>query len=278
MYSIKYLCYKLKCSRSGYYDWVSLGKPKHKAYNETINKVILEQYLKDKKQGIERLQMNIKKVHGLILTRYSVYRYMKLNQIQSMIRKKRYKWGTKPHMNIPNLLKRNFTTNKPNQKWSIDISYLFCKERVIYICAIKDLFDKSIISYKISRFINNTLVNDTVQLAIDSIPINERKELILHSDQGGQFTNPTYAEMLRKNQIKHSVSFRGSCVDNCPIESWFSALKIECIYLEDKMSESEMIYKVEGYIKYYNEERLQKKIKELAPIEYRKQALSRFFI
>ncbi|WP_035369817.1 IS3 family transposase, partial [Acholeplasma hippikon] len=96
--------------------------------------------------------------------------------------------------------------------------------------------------------------------------------------QGAQFTSQVYSNLLKENNIKQSASFKGSCVDNSPIESWFSSLKSECAYLNDKMSESEMILKVEDYIKYYNEERLQKKIKELAPIQYRKQALSRFFI
>ncbi len=82
---------------------------------------------------------------------------------------------------------------------------------------------------------------------------------------------------LEDNDIQHSVSNRGNCVDNCPIESWFSALKTETIYLMDKLSESEMINVVDQYVKYYNEERLQEKIKELAPMKYRMQVLSTLF-
>lgn len=107
--------------------------------------------------------MYIKKIHGLSLTKAAVYRYMRLNNIQSIIRKKRYKWGTKPHIIIPNLLNRDFTTNKPNEKWSVDVSYLITNERTIYLCAIKDLYDKSIIEYTISRFNNNPLVFETVK-------------------------------------------------------------------------------------------------------------------
>ncbi|WP_331865029.1 IS3 family transposase [Acholeplasma hippikon] len=213
-----------------------------------------------------------------MLTRYSVYRYMRLNQVQSIIRKKKFRWGARPHIKIPNLLKRDFTTERPNEKWSIDISYLFCKERILYLCAIKNMYDKSIVSYKISRFMSHDFVLNTVKMAISDVPQHQRLGLIIHSDQGAQFTSQVYSNLLKENNIKQSASFKGSCVDNSPIESWFSSLKSECVYLNDKMSESEMILKVEDYIKYYNEVRLQKKIKELAPIQYRKQALSRFFI
>ena len=202
---------------------------------------------------------------------------MRLNCIQSIIRKKRHQWVKKPHHHIPNLLKRDFTTEKPNEKWSIDISYLFEKERILYLCAIKDLYDKSIISYRISHFNNNPLVFEIFEEAMKRIPSDYRKNLILHSGQGSQFTSPIYGNLLSKHHVKHSVSFRGSCVDNAPIESWFSALKTERIYLHSKLSEIDMISSVDQYVKYYNEERLQEKIKELAPIDYRKQALSTLF-
>lgn len=202
---------------------------------------------------------------------------MRLNNIQSIIRKKRYKWGTKPHINIPNLLNRDFTTKRPNEKWSIDISYLISQERTIYLCAIKDLYDKSIISYGISRFNNNPLVFETVKTALEKVNYSVRKDLILHSDQGSQFTSAVYAEILNKYKVKQSMSSKGSAVDNSPIESWFSTLKTESIYLYNELSEKDMISIVESYIRYYNEERLQEKIKELAPIEYRNIALSVLF-
>lgn len=276
-YIIQKLCFVLKCSRSGYYDWIALGKPTYKAFDESLNQLIVERYEADRRQGITRIKMNLKKIHGLVLTKATVYRYMRLNGIQSIIRKKRHPWGTKPHHQIPNLLKRDFTTEKPNEKWSIDVSYLFTEHRILYLCAIKDLYDKSIISYQISRFNNNPLVMETFKVAMSRVPLKDRKYLILHSDQGGQFTSPAYARLLEEHQVRHSVSFRGSCVDNAPIESWFSALKTESIYLYDKLSEDEMIVLVDQYVKYYNEERLQEKIKELAPIDYRKQALSTLF-
>jgi transposase InsO family protein len=249
----------------------------HKAFDEKLNNLILTQYNKDSRQGITRLKMNIKKIHGITLTKATVYRYMRLNHIQSIIRRKKRKYSNVKHHVIPNLLQRDFTTERPNQKWSIDISYLFGKQKTIYLCAIKDLYDKSIIAYQMSSQMGLSFVSKTINMAMDVTPQNQREGLILHSDQGSHFIGPQYRSILKHHHIKHSVSYRGSCVDNCPIESWFSALKTESIYLYPKLSTNELITLVNDYVKYYNEERLQEKLKELAPIDYRKQALSVLF-
>lgn len=103
------------------------------------------------------------------------------------------------------------------------------------------------------------------------------KSIVIQSDQGSQFIGPVYAKLLSGHNVRHSVSYRGNCVDNAPIESWFSALKTESIYLYHALSENGMVRIVDQYVKYYNEERLQENIKELAPMDYRKQALSTLF-
>jgi putative transposase len=233
----------------------------------------MNQYHNDTRQGIVRLRMNIKTIYSVRLTNYTIYRYMRLNEVQSIIRKKRKKYGTVQHHKIPNLLQRDFSTTGPNQKWSIDVSYLHCVGRRLYLCAIKDMFDKSIVSYHISKFNDNPLVFETLKRALDKTRPKQRSGLILHSDQGSQFTSKPYQLFLKENDITHSVSAKGSCVDNVPIESFFSALKSESIYLKVKIKQDFMIELVSGYIRYYNEERLQEQLKELTPIQYRALAL-----
>jgi putative transposase len=272
------LCRVLQCSRNGYYSWIKLGRPDYKAFNSTLNQTVLDQYVKDQRQGLRRLRMNIKKVYGMCLTNGTVYRYMRLNNVQSVIRKKKHKYGKLRHHHIPNLLQRDFSTTLPNQKWSIDISYLFPVGKKLYICAIKDLYDKSIIAYTLSSKNDNKIVFDTLFKAFKSVPEAQRKQLIIHSDQGFQFTSRLYKDILIQNNIMHSVSYKGSCVDNVPIESWFSALKTESIYLYKQLSLEKMIQVVSDYVIYYNEERLQEQLKELTPIQYRSLALQRPFI
>lgn len=268
----------MNCSRSGYYDWITLGRPKYKSYNETLNNEIVGLYHKDPRWGIEQIQMKLKKIHGTFTTKATVYRYMKLNHIQSITRKKRKKYNKVEHRHIPNLLRRDFTTERPNQKWSIDVSFLPTIEGTIYLCAIKDLYDKSIISYIVSLKNDLKLILDTVKGATRKIPRKQRNRLILHSDQGGSFTSRTYSKWLKRFGMRHSISARGSCVDNCPIESWFSAFKSESMHLHHKTSIYEMIILVDEYVKYYNEERQIKKIKELTPYEYRQLALSSHYL
>lgn len=277
-YSVQLLCNTLGCSRSGYYDWIKLGRPKHKAFDKAINDMVMERYNKDNRWGIESIRMQIKKVYGVCLTNKTVYRYMRINGVQSIIRKKTKKYSKVPHHDIPNLLQRDFNTDKPNKKWSIDISYLFCKDGLSYICAIKDMYDKSIVSWTISKFIDLNLVLDSVKQSIEHIPYEQRHKLILHSDQGWHFTNPYYKKLLIDNEITQSMSAKGSSVDNAPIESFFSALKTECIYLQENLYTYNVKAIVKEYIFYYNNERLQKKIKELAPFQFRKQVLSTLFI
>jgi len=272
-YPIAKLCRVLQCSRNGYYSWINLGRPDYKAFDSTISQIVLEQYTKDNRQGIRRLRMNIKKVYGICLTNGTVYRYMRLNSVQSVIRKKKHKYGKLAHHHIPNLLQRDFSTTRPNQKWSIDISYLFPLGRKLYICAIKDLYDKSIIAYTLSRHNGNQIVFDTLSKAFKIVPEFQRKNLILHSDQGFQFTSTLYKDILIRNNVVHSVSYKGSCVDNVPIESWFSALKTESVYLFKHLTEERMIQVVSDYVIYYNEERFQEQLKELTPIRYRQLAL-----
>ena len=272
-YPIAKLCRVLQCSRNGYYSWINLGRPDYKSFDSSINQIVFEQYTKDNRQGIRRLRMNIKKVYGICLTNGTVYRYMRLNRVQSIIRKKRHKYGKLAHHHIPNLLQRDFSTTRPNQKWSIDISYLFPVGKKLYICAIKDLYDKSIIAFTLSRRNDNRIVLDTLGQAFANVSSNLRQNLILHSDQGYQFTSGQYSETLKQNNTIHSVSYKGSCVDNVPIESWFSALKTESVYLFKHLTEERMIQVVSDYVIYYNEERFQEQLKELTPIQYRQLAL-----
>ena len=221
--------------------------------------------------------MNIKAAYGLCLTNSTIYRYMKLNKIQSIVRRKTRKYLRDSDHEIPNLLRRNFNTDAPNKKWSIDISYIFCRNGLNYLCAIKDMYDKSIISWSVSPFIDLRLVMNTLNEAIEKVPYNERKELILHSDQGWHFTHPTYRQKLLEHKITQSISAKGSSVDNAPIESFFAIIKTECIYLEENLTTENLEFIVSEYIYYYNNNRLQEKIKELPPIIFREQALQSLF-
>ena len=276
-YSVNTLCKMLECSKSGYYDWIKLGRPKNKAFNESTNEIVVKMHEKNKTWGIRQIRMQIKKIYGLLVTNFAVYRYMRLNDIQSITRKKTHRYSKLPHHQIPNLLQRNFTTFCSNCKWSIDISYIFATDGVKYLCAIKDMYDKSIIAYTISKTLDLSFVLNTVQQAVNLVPCEQRKNLILHSDQGFHFTNIVYQKLLADNNIIQSISAKGSSVDNVPIESFFSTLKSECIYLIKNLKVKDIDETIDKFIEYYNNERLQEKIKELTPFEFRELTLNSVF-
>ena len=276
-YSVNILCKVLECSKSGYYDWIKLGRPKNKAFNESTNEIVVKMHEKNKTWGIRQIRMQIKKIYGLLVTNFAVYRYMRLNDIQSITRKKTHRYSKLPHHQIPNLLQRNFTTFCSNCKWSIDISYIFATDGVKYLCAIKDMYDKSIIAYTISKTLDLPFVLNTVQQAVNLVPWEQRKNLILHSDQGFHFTNIVYQKLLADNNIIQSISAKGSSVDNVPIESFFSTLKSECIYLIKNLKVKDIDETIDKFIEYYNNERLQEKIKELTPFEFRELTLNSVF-
>ena len=228
-YPVKLLCKTLGCSRNGYYDRIKLDRLTHKVFDESINDVVKEMYEEDNSRGIRSIRMYIKAAYGVILTNTTAYRYMKINDLRATVRVKYRSYPKASNHDIPNVLQRDFTTNKPNEKWSIDISYIFRRDGLSYLCAIKDLYDKSIIAWHLSESIDLRLVLDK---AFTNIPYNQRTSLIIHSDQGWHFTYQFYQERLFSEGVIQSISIKGSSVDNAPFESFFAILKTECIYRE----------------------------------------------
>lgn len=158
-----------------------------------------------------------------------------------------------------NLLKRNFSADDANQKWCTDVTYLIHNGQRAYLSSIIDLYDRKIVSYVISRRNDNKLVIDTLLQAIA-----KRKDVsgvILHSDQGFQYTSYEYRAICEAKGIQISMSKKGSPVDNSPIESWHSLLKKEVLYTNNISSLSDYMVQVEDWIEFYNTSRIRNKKK-----------------
>ena len=157
----------------------------------------------------------------------------------------------------PNLLKRNFNAERINQKWSTDITYLIYNGKRAYLSSIMDLYTRNIIAYKISYHMDNKLVMDTLNEAI-----RKQKDVhgvILHSDQGFQYTSDEYRAICEANGIIISMSPKGSPVDNSPIESFHSNLKRETLRSYHITSLKEYIDLVKDWILFYNTNRIRLK-------------------
>lgn len=194
-------------------------------------------------------------------TNYSknyIHRLMKITNVHARIRRKKSNYvRVKPEQIGENILNRNFQANYPNQKWCTDVTEFKVtgQKKKLYLSAIIDLFDKSIVSYVLSNTNNNKLVNDTFNKAIES---NPGAKPIFHSDRGFQYTSKQFKFKLDQAGMIQSMSRVGRCIDNGPMEGFWGTLKAESFYGLKFDDEQSLRRKIEEYIFFYNNFRLQK--------------------
>ena len=159
----------------------------------------------------------------------------------------------------PNLLNRNFTTDVLNKVWDTDVTYLIFKGKRLYLSTIIDLYDRHVVSYKISKFNDLSIVINTLNEAIAKE--KDVHGLIIHSDQGFQYTSHQYKAVCESNGITISMARKGTPIDDAPIESWHALLKKETLYNNNISSLQEYQKLVEDWILFYNTKRLKSKKK-----------------
>ena len=262
------MCIFFQVSRSGYYDFLKrLDKPDRD--EELARKIVECQQACRKTYGYRRVQIWLEKVKSIKRNHKTVLRVMnKYGLLSEIRRRKKYKqMGQQLHV-YENKLNRNFRADRPNQKWVTDISYIHTAQGVLYLSAIRDLYDNSVVAYK-------TGTEQTVNLVLKTIKAAKEKETVtaelqLHSDQGFQYTSHGYFALTQEYGITPSMSRRGNCYDNAMAENFFSILKSECIHRQ-KIKDFAMARSlIEDYIYFYNHERIQLKTK-LTPLEKRRQ-------
>lgn len=262
------MCKFFEVSRSAYYNWRSNRNLPDK--DAEITALIWEGYNKSHKTyGYRRICLWIRREYGIIVNEKRVRRIMAKEGIQSIARKRlKYKRYHDQMHSYDNILNRNFKAEAPNQKWVTDITYIPTGQGFLYLSVIKDLYDNFIVSYEASSMMTLPLVIKTVEKAIakEKVAVG----LVLHSDQGFQYTSQAYYNLTKKYSITPSMSRKGNCYDNACCENFFSHLKEECIRhwkIESKEIAKEIIRE---YIDFYNHERIQLK-SERTPYETRYQ-------
>ena len=172
----------------------------------------------------------------------------------------------------PNLLKRDFYAEKPNQKWVTDVTEFHLFGQKLYLSPILDLCSRDLVSYTISERPVLSMVTSMLDKAFEKIP--DGTGLILHSDQGWQYQQKIYQRMLREKGIRQSMSRKGNCLDNAVVENFFGLLKTELLYLQEFESMEHFKAELIEYLDYYNNRRIKAKLKDLPPALHRQQALS----
>ena len=168
-----------------------------------------------------------------------------------------------------NVVNRQFKANKPNQLWLTDVTEFRIKgqENKLYLSPILDLYNSEIISYTLSNHPTIKLTNEMLEKALEEN--KDIKDLIIHSDQGFHYQHSSWTKKLEKMNIKQSMSRKGNCLDNSPMENFFGILKQEMFYGEDFKSYDHLRNEIKKYIKWYNEDRIKTKLNGMSPVMYR---------
>ena len=196
----------------------------------------------------------------------------KYNLVAKVRRKNPYKqimMKSLEHRVFSNKLRREFNQIVPFKVFCTDITYIPFNSRFAYLSVIKDIASGEIVAWNVSLYMEMTLVTGT----LEKLKLNSCENIMIHSDQGFHYTNPTYINMLRELKMIQSMSGKGKCIDNAPIESFFGHLKDE-LDCELCQSFEDLRLKIEEYMRYYNHERKQWTRNKMTPIEYRKHLLS----
>ena len=207
---------------------------------------------------------------GISLSDTTVLKYMQELKIKSTITPKKpsYKKGD-CYRKFDNLLNRNFHAEHPNEKWCTDFTYIFMEDgRKRYNCSIIDLFDKSAVATLNSNHIDANLAIRTLEHALtrNKFP----KNLLLHSDQGSQYTSQAFTEFCEKHQITQSMSKAGCPYDNSPMESFYGTFKAEFIAKQRFETDEELNQATFDYVYgYYNHVRPHSSNDYLTPFEKR---------
>ncbi|WP_412727594.1 IS3 family transposase [Alteromonas sp. D210916BOD_24] len=210
---------------------------------------------------------------GLVINHKRVQRLMNELGLKSKVRAKRYKsYKGEVGRIADNTLNREFTAEKPNQKWVTDVTEFKIKDQKVYLSPIIDLFNQEVVSYEVRTSVTLPLVTDMLKAATSKLKQDEKP--LIHSDQGWQYQNKQYQNHLRENGLRQSMSRKGNCLDNAVAENFFGILKTEMYHNETFKDADELIENIKEYIDYYNNERIKLKLKGLSPIQYRNQALA----
>ena len=231
---------------------------------------LVELYHENKgRYGYRRLTKALKN-EGYSINSKTVRRLMSETGIKCEVRMKKYRsYKGEIGKIAPNLLERDFHADAPHKKLVTDVTEFHLFGEKIYLSPVLDLYNSELIYYTIYRRPVLDMVKDMIAGTIEAI--GSKTNAILHSDQGWQYQHKDYQNLLKKNNIRQSMSRKGNCLDNAVMEKFFGLLKSELLYLQKFDSLNHFLMELEDYLRYYNEERIKEKLNGMSPVQYRTQ-------
>jgi transposase InsO family protein len=263
------MCRWLAVSRSGYYKWRKREPNSQSMHREIVRVAIVRKFKELKKRyGAPRLALELNEA-GISCCVNHVAKLMSEAGLKAR-NGKNFKYspsGVSTNNIAENLLNRHFTSEKPNEKWVSDITYIPVQGGHVYLAAVMDLYSRKIIGWSLDKTMTTDLILDAFDMAVNSRSIEPG--LILHSDQGIQYRASDYVLALHDGEITPSMSRKGNCWDNAVMESFFARLKVEEVFSRTYQNLSEAYSSVFEYIEmFYNRVRRHSTIGYISPVEY----------
>ena len=268
-YPVPILCRVLDVSASGFYAYISRPQSKRAQQDLRLEVEITAAHKRTRQScGPERLQKDLAE-NGVQVGVYRIKRLRKKLGI-SCKQKKKFKATTDSKHTHPvadNLLDQRFETTAPGKVWMTDITYIPTDEGWLYLAGHKDLFTGQLVGYAMGARMTKALVMQSLFSAVAAK--RPAKGLIHHSDRGSQYCAPAYRKMLKQFGMTASMSRKGNCYDNAPMESFWGTLKQELVHHRRYSTRQEAIREITEYIEvFYNRQRRQARLGYLSPIVY----------
>lgn len=272
-HSISLMCRVLGVHRSGFDKWRKKPRSKTEARREDMTVLIKDTFEEfEANYGAPRIAQELNALGYTCSVNYVA----KIMREQGVLARngKAFNYGGHAltmHNVADNLLWRDFSTDRPNQKWVTDITYVWVQRRWLYLATVMDLYSRKIIGWSLDENMTEQLITQAMQMAIDARGVEPG--LIVHSDRGAQYRSNSYVDFLERHGIKRSMSRKGNCWDNAVMESFYARLKVELIYAKNYQSIDEARSGIFGYIEvFYNRKRRHSANDGVSPVEFEENA------
>lgn len=270
-YGVQPLCRLLGVARSGYYAWVTRPVSQRARDDARLLGLIRESYeASGRTYGAPRILCDLREV-GECVGKNRIARLMKRHKIRAQRGYKqpgvRY---TKPAVAAPNRLQQQFTIDRPDRAWGTDITYIRTYEGWLYLAVVMDLYSRRIIGWSMKATMAKEIVLDALLMAVWRR--QPKQDVIIHSDQGSQYSSDDWNRFCQLHGLLPSMSRRGNCYDNAAVESFFGSLKKEKIRRHIFKTREVARTEIFDYIEvFYNRARRHQHLGNISPEAYEQQ-------
>jgi putative transposase len=273
VWPVAWQCEALGVSRSGFHAWLKRPRSARALTDEAILPKVRSSFVSSARTyGARRVWRDVL-ADGVSCGLHKIERLMRAEALRARPRRRGLPKDEGERLVSPasNVLDRQFTAERPNQKWIADFTYIWTAEGWLYVAAVIDLFSRRVVGWSMKAEMNAQLVADALVMAIWRR--GKPDALLHHSDQGSQYTSQQFQTLMRDNGVTCSMSRSGNVWDNAAMESFFSSLKTERIRRQVYRSRDAARADVFDYIeRFYNTTRRHSTIGYLSPMEFEQRA------